>query len=192
MNRFMAIAVVGLIFMTVIPAIANADSIKWECVTWGEEDAAPEGWGTWNTTFISNGVGRDGQSTATAKISDLDVWGKIYCFTGVSSADVTGSFKYLYINTYDIQGGMKVAISGANDADFYDLTPHLVSGKTGDPLKKRVYYPGPYVFDLSGWKPSSTHADVAIQLIGEGGQGKGFTVNRIFISDYNPMTKSKN
>ncbi|MDP2943137.1 MAG: hypothetical protein Q8O36_06525 [Candidatus Omnitrophota bacterium] len=190
MNRLMVIIALALLVIT--PTIGHAGTISWGYEDWGAANAAPIGWGTWNATFVSNGFGQDGQSTATVTVGNLKPWGKVYYFTGLSSKAIPGSFKYLYINTYDIKGDMKVAISGPGDADFYDVTPHLVSGKTGDPLKKRIYYPGPYVFDLSGWKPLSTHTNAVIQLIGEGGKGKSFTVNRIFISDYNPMAKPKN
>lgn len=185
------VAVIVSLFIAFFPALSYADSIGWGYEDWGAANAAPIGWGTWNTTFVSNGFGQDGQSTATVTVGNIKPWGKVFYFTGVSSKAIAGSFKYLYINTYDIKGDIQVAISGPSDADFYDVTPHLVSGKTGDPLKKRVYYPGPYVFDLSGWKPLRTHANVSIQLIGEGGKGKSFTINRIFISDYNPMTRPK-
>lgn len=186
-----AVAIAVSVLLAVVPAVSYADSIGWGYETWGNADTAPEGWGTWNATFVSNGVGRDGQSTATVKVGGLDTWGKTYYFTGLSSKAVTGTFKYLYINTYDIQGDMKVAISGNSDADFYDVTPHLISGNIGDPLKKRAYIPGPYVFDMSGWKPSAACSNVVIQLIGEGGKGSSFKVNRVFMSDYNPMAQAK-
>jgi hypothetical protein len=120
------------------------------------------------------------ESLGVATIQVAEVWGKAYYGTGVDVDTLVGQYSYLFVETYDIQGNMKLAISGASDQDFYDVTPNVVAGDTGDP--NVIYNPGPYVFDVSGWG-ATNHPNVSMQLIAEGGSGQGFTVNRLFFTD---------
>ena len=166
-------------------ARVQADVIAWGYENWLDADAGGQvdEWGTYNLNF-SPGTSA-GESIATGTIGSDNVFGKAYYVTGVGSSDVVSLYKYLYLETYDVQGNMKIALSGASDADFFDATPHVVSGDTGNP--NVIFNPGPYVFDVSSWATSQNWSNVAVQLIAEGGTGNGFSVRRVFLADYNPL-----
>ncbi len=177
-------------FLVIFPAVAHCNTILWGYEQWKSDGSGQVfEWQRYNMNFVPNTPKADGNQTATARVLNEDTWGKVFYLTGKSSADIIKTYHYLYLNTYDIQGNMKVAVSGADGSDYYDVTPHVISGNTGNP--KVIYNPGPYVFDLSGWQPKALQDNVVVQLIGEGGPQKGFEVNRIFIADYNPITQGK-
>jgi len=179
-------ALLGIMAVIIISAMAGTASatIIWGYETWNDTtpaDGQVDEWGTYNLDFVPDNVSAAPESLAVATIGSDEVWGKAYYGSGVSSDDIIGQYHYLYLETYDIQGDMKIAVSGSGDADFFDATPHLVAGDTGDPSV--IYNPGPYVFDLSTWSPGVTHDNVSIQMIAEGGESQGFTVNRVFLTD---------
>lgn len=182
------IAVLVAAFVLSSPTAAHAYNILWGYETWSDTtpaDGQVDEWGRYNVSFVPNAPYPSGEQTATATILGGDVWGKTYYGTGASSTSIINTYRYFYIETYDIQGNMKLAVSGPFDADYYDFTSQVVSGDTGNP--NVIYNPGPYVFDVSGWTPSSPVSDVFIHLIAEGGAGQGFEVNRLFFADDNPM-----
>ena len=184
------IAAVVFAFLVISPSLVYSGTILWGYEQW-KSDASGQvlEWQRYNMNFVPNTPKADGNQTATARILNEDKWGKVYYVTGKSSADIIKTYHYLYLNTYDVQGNMKVAVSGEDGSDYYEVTSYVISGNTGNP--KVIYNPGPYVFDLSGWAPKTPQNNVVVQLIAEGGSQKGFEVNRVFISDYNPITQGK-
>lgn len=152
-------------------------------------DGVPDGWGNYNLPFVNiPDVGTEDFAKGT--VGAADVYGLTYYGTGVSTTELAVN-KYLYLETSDIQGDMKIAVSGGSDADFFNLTTALVSfSGTTDPRDASgnvLFNPGQYVFDLTQWSPSAVQSNIFVQLIAEGGTGSSFTVNRIFISDTNPL-----
>jgi len=150
-------------------------------------DGSPDGWGTYNLSFLNiPDVG--GENLAQGTVGGSDTYGLTYYGSGVATSELAVN-RYLYLEVTDIQGDMKIAVSGPSDADFFNLTTALVSsaGPTGDPLGNVLFNPGQYVFDLTQWAPLASHSNIQVQLIAEGGAGASFTVNRVFISDINPL-----
>lgn len=182
MNKLTAVLVA--IFLISAPSVAHAYTVLWGYEAWLDTtpaDGQVDEWGRYNVDFVPNAAYPSGEQTATTSILAGDVWGKVYYGTGQSSADIINTYSYFYLETYDIQGNMKVAVSGDADADYYDFTSQVLSGDTGDP--NVIYNPGPYVFDVSGWSPATSHSNVFVHLIAEGATGQGFEVNRLFFAD---------
>ncbi|OQA29662.1 MAG: hypothetical protein BWY59_00153 [Verrucomicrobia bacterium ADurb.Bin345] len=156
-------------------------TIIWGYETWTDRgDGQVAEWGTYNLSVTPDNVSALPESLAVATIQSGDTWGVMYYGTGVSSEQIP-TYRYLYIETYDIQGNMLLQIAGPADADNYNVTPFCVAGDPGNP--NVIYNPGPYVFDMSGWAPASSYENVSIKLVAEGGEGAGFTVNRLFFTD---------
>jgi hypothetical protein len=152
-------------------------------------DGGPDGWGTFNLSFV-NIPPVSGEDLAQGTVGALDVWGKTYYGTGVATSELAVN-KFLYLETFDIQGDMKIEVSGAGDVDIFNLTTAMISysgvADPRNPAGTVIFNPGQYVFDLTQWAPLAAHSNIQVQLVAQGGTGSSFTVNRVFISDINPL-----
>jgi len=176
---------------------ASADDRIWGFETWDDNvdngtllppaDGQVDEWGRFQLDFIPSGT--PAEPTATANLNDPANWGKAFYITGATSTQVTTTHRFLDVEIYDIQGAVKIAISGPSDANYLEITPFLAGslGPTGDPTGQRLFNPGRYVFDMSSWDDGAGFANTVVQLVGEGNAslGEGFEVRRIFITDEN-------
>ena len=184
----MAVAGVLLAFMSeASAAIRWGYGDPWTDTT--PADGSPDGWGTFNLSFV-NVPDVGGEDLAKGTVGGANVYGLTYYGTGVATSELAVN-KFLYLETFDIQGDMKIMVSGASDADLFNLTTALVSfsGATDprDPSGNVLFNPGQYVFDLTAWAPATAHPNIFVQMVAEGGTGSSFTVNRLFIADTNPL-----
>lgn len=186
-----------LVLATALTAFAPRASatIGWGYETWVDgviqtpADGQVDEWGRFQLSFTPGT--RPGESTGVANIDNGQGYGKIYYGTGLSSAQITSQYRYLYVEMYDIQGDIKVAISGDADADLLMASQSSLligsAGPTGAPPGSDfIYNPGPYVFDVSSWNPASTIGNVTVQIFGEGDPGvadQGFEIRRLFFTD---------
>lgn len=177
-SRMKVVAAAALMALVAGQAMGT---IIWGYETWTDRgDGQVSDWGTYNLSMVPDNVSGAPESLGVATILAGDTWGVAYYGTGVTSAQIP-TYRYLYIETYDVQGNMRLQIAGAGDADNYDVTSFAVAGDPGHP--NVIYNPGAYVFDMAGWAPGSSHDNVSIKLVAEGGEGNGFTVNRMFFTD---------
>lgn len=165
-------------------AVSAPATIIWGYETWSDVTPADGQVDEWtpgyNLSFVPDNSSFPGESLGVATIgSENPDWGKVWYGSGVSSASIIGQYHYLYVETYDIQGDMKVWLG--TDADHFDASANCILGNPGDP--NVIYNPGPYVFDIASWAPAAPHDNTVVQMIGEGGTGQGFSVRRIFLTD---------
>ena len=186
------IAVLVAAFVICSPTMAHAYNITWGYETWSDTtpaDGHVDEWGRYQVDFVPGTQG--GESIGITTIDTGKSWGKVYYGTGKSSTDIINTYHYLFLETYDIQGDAKVALSGDADADIYMAVPHMISWSgTTDPRDVTgnvIYNPGQYVMDVSGWAPGSTWSSTSFQLFAEGASGEGFKVRRVFLADENPL-----
>lgn len=170
-------------------------TIGWGYETWVDGTIQPpadgqvDEWGRFQLSFTPGSF--PGESTGVANIDDGQGYGKIYYGTGLSSAQITSQFRYLYVEMYDVQGDFKVAISGDADADLFFASQDTriigSAGPTGAPLgADYIFNPGPYVFDVSAWNPGTAVGNTTIQFFGEGDPlvgNQGFEIRRVFFTD---------
>lgn len=178
----------------VMPFDSHA-TIGWGYESWVDgtlqppADGSVDEWGRFQLSFVPGT--RPGESTGVANIDDGQNYGKIYYGTGLTSAQVTGQFRYLYCEMFDVQGDFKMALSGPGDTDFFMASQgaNLVasSGPTGaPPTGDFVFNPGAYVFDVSSWAPGTPVGNVSVQFFGEGDPNvanQGFEIRRVFFTD---------
>jgi len=170
-------------------------TIGWGYETWVDGPLQPpadgqvDEWGRFQLSFTPGT--RPGESTGVANIDNGQGYGKVYYGTGLTSAQVTSQFRYLYVEMFDVQGDFKLALSGPGDADFFMASQGSLlvasAGPTGAPPSGDfVFNPGAYVFDVASWTPSAAVANVSIQIFGEGDPliaNQGFEVRRVFFTD---------
>jgi len=176
-------------------AVDAPATIGWGYESWVDGTLQPpadgqvDEWGRFQLSFAPGTF--NGESVGVANIDDGQGYGKIYYGTGLSSAQVTGQFRYLYVEMYDVQGDFKLALSGPADADFFMASQGSLlvasAGPTGTPpASDFVVNPGAYVFDVSTWAPAAAVSNVSIQVFGEGDPviaNQGFQIRRVFFTD---------
>ncbi|MFH0953088.1 MAG: PEP-CTERM sorting domain-containing protein [Verrucomicrobiota bacterium] len=192
--------VAGLVLCGAVTAPAT---IIWGYETWTNDVNPADGnideWGRDKllepTAFVPYYT--NGEYAGNATITNGPGYGSIWYGTGVDAANLQ-TYKYLYIDLWDVRGDVKIGVSGESSAGYMEIQmqTNCFGTSGGDQGNGTVIYnPGAYVYDLSIWQPGvgGAYTNTQFILVGEGNSElstEGFMVRRVQFRDDNPFAQA--